>query len=296
MISNYFLCLIHLRSAEVWVCFDSRWEEQRPPEQGFGECECWRDPLRLAGRNEELCPALQTVALQTAKPWASRQQSHWKPPQQICGWLERQRVCYGLYEECPPQANLFEHLVPNWWYCFERLRTLSEVGSNWRTWYPSSVLSGVIASSCLLQQCDVVSFTSSLRFCCCAFPTGCFYVPRICEPGYILTQVKPARSFTVVMKKVTHRVGMKMKHPSLFALPHLPFYHPICSSTGILCTPVLECHYFKLFSLHIKSHLWWHMPSQSLQLSSLLLWLSCLYFPLGVDSSRLHKWIVYWLN
>lgn len=84
-------------------------------------------------------------------------------PSESRGWLEKQRVCYGLSENVPLQANLFGHLVPNWWYCFERLQTL-DVGNNWSMCYPSSVLSSVSSASCLLQQCDV-SATSSLHSC-----------------------------------------------------------------------------------------------------------------------------------
>lgn len=38
----------------------------------------------------------------------------------------------------------------------------------------------------------------------------------------------------MVMKKVTHRVRLKVKLTSLLARPHLPIYHPDFPSTGLL--------------------------------------------------------------
>lgn len=64
------------------VCFDIRWEEEQLPEHWFGECECQRG-------NEDLCPALHTVALQSENQDSSLTASLCS---ESCGGL-RGRVC-----------------------------------------------------------------------------------------------------------------------------------------------------------------------------------------------------------
>lgn len=42
------------------------------------------------------------------------------------------RIYCGLRMKCHPRAHVFEHLVPSWWDCLERLWNLWEVEPVWR--------------------------------------------------------------------------------------------------------------------------------------------------------------------
>lgn len=68
---------------------------------------------------------------------------------------------YGLHIKCPPQACVFEHLVPSWWRYFETFWNLWECGlisqlPMWDgpfSWYPLLVLTEFIFGISDLTRC-----------------------------------------------------------------------------------------------------------------------------------------------
>lgn len=76
-------------------------------------------------------------------------------PSESCGWLAEQRGCYGLSENVPHRLTCLDTWSPTDDTVLRDCRLL-DVGNNWRTCSPSSILSSTSSASCLLQQCHVL--------------------------------------------------------------------------------------------------------------------------------------------